>query len=248
MQAKEKMILRRTVDAALTLLLLLLMAYQVTGQKLHEWLGIGMTATLILHHILNIRWYASLFRGKYNLYRAVTAAVNTLLLLAILLTAVCGMAMSMHAVPFLYRLLPVAFARQFHLAMSYWSFLLMGVHLGLHLPAMTAGIRWRAGAMTVLRIAFGLIAGWGFFLFLKNGIPDYIFFRTPFAFLDFQKPGILVFLEYLLMLLSFAFLGSTLARLFSLLRDKSGERKGKLIALGAAFAAAVFATALLLLL
>ena len=50
------------------------------------------------------------------------------------------------------------------------------------------------------------------------------------------------------MLLSFAFLGSTLARLFSLLRDKSGERKGKLIALGAAFAAAVLATALLLLL
>ena len=42
-QAKTKSTIKRLVDAAMTVLLLLLMAYQVTGEALHEWIGIGMT-------------------------------------------------------------------------------------------------------------------------------------------------------------------------------------------------------------
>ena len=57
---------KRIVDVCLTVLLLCLMAYQVTGEALHEWLGIGMTLLLIVHHILNIKWYGAIFKGKYN--------------------------------------------------------------------------------------------------------------------------------------------------------------------------------------
>ena len=114
MQAQAKKKLRLVVDACLTVLLLCLMAYQVTGEALHEWIGMGMTAVLILHHVLNARWYGALFKGKYNAFRVISTVVNTLLLAAIALTALCGMSMSSHAVPFLYGMLPVAFARRFH--------------------------------------------------------------------------------------------------------------------------------------
>ena len=57
--------------------------------------------------------------ARYNAYRVITVIVNTLLLASIVLTAVCGIAMSAHAVPFLYGVLPVSFARRFHLAMSF---------------------------------------------------------------------------------------------------------------------------------
>ena len=186
---------RKLVDVCMTVLLLCLMAYQVTGETLHEWIGIGMTALLILHHILNIRWYSVLSRGRYTVYRTVTTAVNMLLLAAISLTALCGMAMSGHAVPFLYGMLPVSFARQFHLAMSYWSFILMGVHLGLHVPAMAAGFRWSGTVKTALAVCAAAVAGVGFFLFAKSGISDYLFFRSPFAFLDYDKSAIRVFAE-----------------------------------------------------
>ena len=142
MKTGRKNGIKKIVDVLMTVLLLCLMAYQVTGEGLHEWFGIGMTFLLIVHHILNIKWYSSLFKGKYNVYRIVTTLVNTALLASIALTAVCGMAMSSHSVPFLYGLLPVSFARRFHLAMSFWSFILMGVHLGLHVPAMTSAWRW----------------------------------------------------------------------------------------------------------
>ena len=56
------MIIKRIVDAAMTVLLLLLMACQVTGEALHEWIGVGMTALVILHQILNRKWYGALFK------------------------------------------------------------------------------------------------------------------------------------------------------------------------------------------
>ena len=46
-------IVKKAVDVCMTVLLLCLMAYQVTSEFLHEWFGIGMTVLLIVHHILN---------------------------------------------------------------------------------------------------------------------------------------------------------------------------------------------------
>ena len=213
MNAKKTNIVKKIVDACMTVLLLCLMAYQVTGETLHEWFGIGMTVLLIVHHVLNRKWYGALFKGKYNAYRVVTVIVSTLLLAAIALTAVCGMAMSAHAVPFLYGVLPVSFARQTHLAMSFWSFILMGVHLGLHIPAMTAGLKWNGKVRTAVGAAFAIVSGVGFWLFVKNGIPNYIFFRTPLAFFDYEKNAALVFAENLAVLIAFAFLGACAALL-----------------------------------
>ena len=88
------------------------MAYQVTGEAAHEWLGMGMTVLVIIHQFLNRKWYEALFRGKYNPYRTLSTALNILLLASFALTAFSGMSMSGHAVPFLYGRLPASFARQ----------------------------------------------------------------------------------------------------------------------------------------
>ena len=116
--------MKKIVDAAMTVLLMCLMAYQVTGESAHEWIGMGMTLTVIVHQILNRKWYGALFKGKYNPYRIVSTALNILLLFSIALTAFCGMSMSGYAVPFLYGIAPVSFVRRMHLSMSHWSFVL----------------------------------------------------------------------------------------------------------------------------
>ena len=203
--------IRRVVDVCMTILLLFLMAYQVTGEVLHEWIGMGMTVLVIIHQILNRRWYSAVFKGKYNPYRLMTTAVNILLLLSFVLTALSGMSMSAHAVPFLYGMTPASFARRMHLAMSHWSFVLMGLHLGLHVPVMTAKMKIEGKARTAIRVLFCCLAGIGLFLFLRNGWFDYMFFRAAFAFLDYEKTGVLVFLENLLMLVFWSFVGDQAA-------------------------------------
>ena len=200
--------MRRIIDVCMSIVLLFLMAYQVTGETLHEWIGIGMTVLVIVHQILNRKWYAALFKGKYRPYRIVTTAVNILLLLSFALTAFCGMSMSGHAVPFLYGMAPVSFARQMHLSMSHWAFVLMGLHLGLHIPAITAKMKLEGTKKTLLSALFWCAAAAGLWLFVKSGMIDYMLFRVPFAFLDYEKAGALVILENLLMLLFWAFAGA----------------------------------------
>ena len=203
--------MKRIVDAALTALLLCLMAYQVTGEALHEWLGVAMTTLVIVHQLLNRKWYAALFKGKYPAYRIAATALNLALLAAFALTAFCGMSMSGHAVPFLYGMIKVSFARQMHLSMSHWAFVLMGLHLGFHIPAMAAKLG--GNAKRALTAAFAVAAGVGLYLFLRSGMPDYMLFRVPFAFLDYDKAAALVFGENLLMLLFWAFAGTQLSLL-----------------------------------
>ena len=229
--------LRKLVDVCMLILLLCLMSYQVTGEEKHEWTGILMTLTVIVHQILNRRWYAALFKGRYNAYRSVTTAVNLLLLASMLVTAFCGMSMSEYAVPFLYWARGLIYVRPTHLAMSHWSFVLMGLHLGLHVPLMLG--RTKDDMRTILT-AFGtVIGGVGFWLFLRNGMPNYLFFRVPFAFLDYEKAFWLVFLENALMLSAWVFLGAELA--VWCMRRKN--RKPALI-LGSIAAAAVLGLAL----
>lgn len=211
MQVKRKNTIKRVVDIGLTVTLLCLMAYQVTGEALHEWLGIAMTLLVIIHQILNIRWYSALFKGKYHALRITQTAVNLLLLLSFALTAFCGMAMSGHAVPFLYGIAPVSFARQTHLSLSHWSFVLMGLHLGIHLPVMTAKMSGKMRKVTAA--VFCAVAAAGLFFFIKNGIYNYLFFRVSFAFLDYEKSPVFVFAENILMLLFFSFAGTLIAQL-----------------------------------
>ena len=203
--------IERIIDIAMTVLLLCLMAYQVTGEMAHEWIGMGMTVLIIIHQILNRKWYGALFKGKYRPYRILSTTLNILLLLSFLLTAFCGMSMSGYAVPFLYGMAPVSFVRRTHLSMSHWSFVLMGLHLGMHIPMMTAGLKWKGRTKTILAGLFTCIGGIGLYLFLRNGMPDYLFFRVPFAFLDYEKAGWLVFLENLLMLSFMALIGNLAA-------------------------------------
>ncbi len=242
MQKGKRNTLRLIVDALLLLLLLCLMSYQVTGEALHEWIGVAMTLTVIVHQILNRHWYAAIFKGKYNAYRVLSASVNVLLLAAMLATAFCGMAMSGYAVPFLYWPGGVFLVRPTHLAMSHWAFLLMGLHLGLHLPVMSG--KWKLGERTkaALSVFGAVLGGLGFWLFLRNGMPNYLFFRVPFAFLDYEKAGWLVFLENALMLSAWAFLGAQLAALC--LKPKKGERMHPGLILGYIAAAVLIGIAL----
>ncbi len=222
MRAKS---VKLAVDILLAVGLLLLMSYQVTGEAAHEWTGIAMTALMILHQVLNRRWYAALFRGKYTPLRVAQTAVNAALIVCFLLTALCGVNMSVHAVPFLDGFMKASLGRRLHLTLSHWCFVLMGLHLGLHLPAMLRGVRAQ-GVRRVGWCASILAAGVGLWLFLWNNYPDYLFYRVPFAFIDYDKAAPLVLLEALLIASFWAFAGFQLPTLL----NRKANRRSKLVA------------------
>ncbi len=191
--------LKRVVDLLMTVLLLLLMALQVTGKTAHEWLGMGMFVLFLIHQWLNRGWYRALFRGRYGLVRSLWTAVNALLLAAFLVTVESGMMMSRHALAFLDIRSGTYWARLAHLSGSWWSFILMSLHLGLHWGMIAGRLPggWKGVGLNVLA---ALAAGCGLHLFLIRDISSYLFLTTQFAFLDYDKAAALVLAENLAMM------------------------------------------------
>lgn len=59
------------IDVSLSILLLCCMAYHLTGNSGHEWLGTVFLIVFTIHQAANIRWYKNLFKGKYSYYRTI---------------------------------------------------------------------------------------------------------------------------------------------------------------------------------
>lgn len=206
----HKNIMKRILDTALTITMLLLMAFQVTGQLAHEWIVIVMFTLTILHHILNRKYYAAIFKGKYNALRIFQLVINTLLFLTFICTALTGMIMSRFATPFMHGLLSMSIIRLGHLALSHWSFVLTGIHLGLHLGIISAKLKNGAVRIAAVAVMSG-IAVYGFHLFIKENFLNYMLLKVQFAFLDYSKAWWLVILENFAMLIAWAFAGFLLS-------------------------------------
>ena len=142
---KKKFIGKIIVDMIMTVLLLLLMGRQLTGDFVHEWMGTGIFILWIIHHILNWNWYCHLFKGKYTLMRMIQNVVNFSVLLSMLGMMVSGIILSREVFAFLPISDGIAMARTMHMLGAFWGFVLMSLHLGLHWNMILAMVRKMTG-------------------------------------------------------------------------------------------------------
>lgn len=195
------------IDFLMTVMLLLLMTYQITGQELHEWLGAGMLVLFLLHNILNIKWYGNLFKGKYNLLRGMQLFINICVLTSMLCLGFSGIVMSCHVFAGLPIHGPMATARTMHLSASYWGFVLMSIHLGFHwsmvlgmFRRLWGGTKTPAVFVWLIRFLAIFVAGYGAYCFQKENIVSYMFLKQEFVFFDFEQSVVSVFAEYIAMM------------------------------------------------
>lgn len=208
---KPRMILKIFVDLVMTVLLLLLMAYLLVGEEAHEWIGLAMFCLFIFHHVLNWKWHGNLFRGKYTFLRMMQTLLNILLLAAMIGLMASGIILSREVFDFLPISGGMGFARTLHMLASYWGFLLMSLHLGLHWSMIMGMMRKAAGVRSssilrtwVLRILAAGLWIYGIYAFIKNNIASYLFLQTHFVFFDMEQPLFFFFTEYLGMMCMWA--------------------------------------------
>ena len=105
-------------------------------------------------------------------------------------------------IPFL-NLLPIALARRLHLTLSYWSLVLMEVHLGLHLQMIVSPLKRRLSTSSkrlqtiVLTIIPYLLTIYGLMMFIKNQIIAYLFLSNDYVMVDSSDNLIQHIIEYL---------------------------------------------------
>ena len=213
---KPKQMARMTVDIAMTVALLLLMAYSLIGEAAHEYIGMTMFGLFVTHHILNVQWCKNLFKGKYTAFRTAQTLLVALLVCTMLGSAASGVVLSRHALDFL----PISggrsWARTVHMLSAYWGFVLMSVHLGFHWNMMLGMARRMMKAQSVrsiwlMRAVAFTIAGYGMYDFIKRQIGSYMLLKSQFVFFDFEEPILFFFLDYLAAMGLFVLVGHYLS-------------------------------------
>ncbi len=197
---KTKAKVKWTLDVLMTAVLFFLMGYQFWGETAHEWIGAGMLVLFVVHQVLNRSWYKNLFRGRYTPIRTLQCLVNILTLAAMLALMYSGITMSRHVFAFLPIRGGLMLARRLHILGSYWGYLLMSLHLGLHWGmvcrlAVKKKIPKRKYQAAGLIISL-LIAVYGVQVFIRRNFLTYLFLRSEFVFLDYEEPKLLFFLDY----------------------------------------------------
>lgn len=215
MSRKRK--LQIVIDVSMTLLLPFLMAYSLIGEAVHEWIGTLMLLLFAAHHILNYRWFCTLFKGEYKPIRILNTTVNLLLLIDIFFQGISGIILSRQVFSFVRIQHAASYARAIHLFGAYWGFVLMSVHIGLHWGIMLGYLKKSLKSSNWLNISAPLfcvgISVYGIYAFVKRQIGDYMLLKTQFAFFDFDEPLLWFILDYAAIMILFATFGYYLAKL-----------------------------------
>ena len=207
---KTKAAWKMAVDICMLLALLFLMGYEPWGEAAHEWAGAGILVLFIAHNVLNRKWYASLFKGRYTPMRVFQACINLLTLAAMAAQMYSGIVMSRHVFDFLPIDGGMSMARRLHILGAYWGYLLISLHFGIHWNMVLERIRKRrrdlekqkgeAASDRHFPIPFLLglaVAAYGLWVFIKRDFLTYMFLQSEFVFLDYEEPALLFYADYL---------------------------------------------------
>ena len=213
---KPVMKVKISIDAAMTLALLLLMAYGLVGEAAHEWLGMGMFALFLLHHLLNRRWIRAVPQGRYAPPRMVQTALIGLIFLCMVGSMVSGIVLSRHVFAFLPRHGGYELAGKLHILCAFWGFVLMSLHLGMHWNMVLTMMRKHLTPFNprtwCLRLPAYLWAAYGAVAFVWRDVWRYLLLKSHFVFFDYTEPLVRFLLDYLAVMSLFVLAGYWLAR------------------------------------
>ncbi|MDR0662626.1 MAG: DUF4405 domain-containing protein [Spirochaetaceae bacterium] len=190
------------VDFAMTLLLLFLMAFHITGENAHMVSGAAMCVLVIVHLILNRIWVRTIHKGRYNAVRTFRLVFNILLFLTMSGLVASGIMMS--PIRQFFDFFPLDIARTLHHVLAYWVFILVSIHIGIYLKKMTGMMRIKSTANTSRKYAKAvwlsiivLITAYGLYAFVNRQIYSYMFFLNQYTFFDYDQPVYLFYIDYL---------------------------------------------------
>ncbi|CAK8583611.1 hypothetical protein BMEGG_05848 [Priestia megaterium] len=196
----RNILIRLVIDLAMTVLMLVVMAYHVTGNAIHELVGAVLFMLFIFHNILNRRWYKTIIRGKYNVRRILKIVVNLLFLVSMVVVMISSVPISRDVFPYF----PInndMIVRQIHVLTAYWGFIFMAVHIGLSWGTIINAVRKMTGITgmsrmrtIVLRVLAVLIVVYGVHTSFERDLGSKLIIYDPFGsyILDNSAMGFLI--------------------------------------------------------
>ena len=221
--------IRMSIDISMTLVSIFLMggAYLFPADIVHEILGISLFVLWGIHIILNRKWYAAVFCGNYNCYRAMQSIINCGILICSVFLMISGIILSNYVFLFLKIKSGLGFARIAHLLSSHWYLMFMSFHIGLHVNIIIRRFSKRTFTKTVsvaAKIILALSCLYGIYAFIKRGVWRYLILQQEFFFLDFESGYFLFFIDYAAIIVLFATIIYKISTFFSSTHKKNEKK------------------------
>ena len=123
-----------TLDIIMTIIMIILMGYTVSGALIHEILGISVLILIVMHNVINIKWISAIIKNKskslnYKIY--LKLIINILMTINSIFLAVTSIVISRN----LFAFLNISHSRiwtSLHGLSAYVEIAMISIHVGLH--------------------------------------------------------------------------------------------------------------------
>ena len=188
---------RIIIDVLMYIIFIILMGHHITDNKIHEILGIVMFILFVLHNILNIKFYKTMFKGKYNLKRFLLTSIDVLLLICFIGIIVSSINISSDVFNFM-NIQTKSWGLKLHMLSTSWGFVVMSIHLGVHLNPLLNTVNTKMKKSTfeyiyyLLFIAFMI---YGIYSFIKQNYISDMFVLSPFKVYNFNELPVVFYIH-----------------------------------------------------
>lgn len=189
--------LRIAIDIMMYLLFIILMGHHITENLIHEILGTLLLILFIMHNILNIKYYKIIFKGKYTSKRVLTLIIDMLLLISVIGIIISAINISNEVFSPL-NISTKIWGRKLHMLSTSWAFVLMSVHVGMHISPIMNKIYKKIKNNTfeyVYYLVLILLIIHGIYSFIKLNLISDLFLLNAFKYYDYNESPIIFYLH-----------------------------------------------------
>jgi len=178
---------------------------KITGNTLHEVIGLAIVVCIVTHTLFNLNWYNSVSKRKSTFQRRFNTTVIFLLLGSFCALFISSILISKSLFSFL-EFKSTLMLRQIHTTSAYWFFILCFIHLGIYwqrfstfFKTLKMRVRLSYSVKALLSIGVVLYAGC---VFVQRDIGSKLFMTFAFEFWDYEQAVWKVFLDYISMMIA----------------------------------------------
>lgn len=196
--------LKILLDIIMTFLFIILMGYHIVGEATHEIIGTITFILFIIHNILNIKWYKTILKGKHNLVRIFHITINLLLFISMIGMMISGIMISGSVFSFLNIKISM-FGRDLHMISTSWGFVLMSIHVGIHLTTLLNKINKKLKDNTFEYVNYFiqvLIVIFGVYSFISQKLVSDMFLLSHFKLFNYEQSMFMFYLQFVEIILS----------------------------------------------
>ena len=189
--------IRIIIDVLMYFIFIVLMGHHITGDKIHEILGIVIFILFIIHHIINIEFYKTVFKGRYTYKRVFLTSIDVILLICFVGIIVSSINISSEVFNYL-NIQTMSWGLKLHMLSTSWGFVIMSIHLGLHLNSLlnkTNAKMKDSSFEYIYYLLFLLLIIYGIYNFIKQNYISDMFILNPFKVYNLSEVPIMFYIH-----------------------------------------------------